>query len=239
MTDDEIVTFCRLLLPAGAQTTFRALANIFFALLDNPMQLAAVRADHALIPRAVEEGLRWEPPMLATGRMAADAAELEGMPVVPRLFGEHPVRRSQPRPFALERARTLRRAPRAQGSSRLRRRQPHLPRDQHGPHGDARRDRGGTRTIAGARPRPRRRRGPRSPGSAFAIPRRCRSFSTPLGEQVRVFITAMCGLERVDAPLETLPDHRPIAPAPAQATAVPNRLPMPKVMPAAATTMTS
>ena len=83
MTDDEIVTFCRLLLPAGAQTTFRALSNIFFALLDDPAQLDAVRADHSLIPRAVEEGLRWEPPMLAMGRMATGAADLEGIPVVP------------------------------------------------------------------------------------------------------------------------------------------------------------
>jgi cytochrome P450 len=112
MSDDEIVTFCRLLLPAGAQTTFRALANIFFALLDDPTQLDAVRADHALIPRAVEEGLRWEPPMLATGRMAAGAADLEGMPVVAGcsvniLFGaanRDPARWREPERFDVHRA---------------------------------------------------------------------------------------------------------------------------------------
>ena len=112
MTDEEIVTFCRLLLPAGAQTTFRALSNIFFALLDDPAQLDAVRADHALIPRAVEEGLRWEPPMLAMGRMAAGEADLEGMSVVPGcsvniLLGaanRDPARWNEPERFDVHRA---------------------------------------------------------------------------------------------------------------------------------------
>ena len=112
MTDDEIVTFCRLLLPAGAQTTFRGLANVFFALLDNPAQLAAVRADPALIPRAVEEGLRWEPPMLATGRTAVADADLEGMTVVAGcsvniLFGaanRDPARWKEPDRFDVHRA---------------------------------------------------------------------------------------------------------------------------------------
>jgi len=112
MTDDEIVSFCRLLLPAGAQTTFRALANIFFALLDDPAQLAAVRGDHTLIPRAVEEGMRWEPPMLAMGRLAAGEADLEGMPVaagcsVSILLGaanRDPARWNEPERFDVHRA---------------------------------------------------------------------------------------------------------------------------------------
>jgi cytochrome P450 len=112
MTDEEIVTFCRLLLPAGAQTTFRALANIFFALLADPAQCDAVRADPALIPRAVEEGLRWEPPMLAMGRMAAADAILEGMAVAPGcsvnvLLGaanRDPARWNEPEHFDVHRA---------------------------------------------------------------------------------------------------------------------------------------
>ena len=64
LSDDEIVSFCRLLLPAGAETTYRASSNLLVGLLTHPTQLAAVRDDRALVPQAIEEGLRWEPPLL-------------------------------------------------------------------------------------------------------------------------------------------------------------------------------
>jgi cytochrome P450 len=59
LSDEEIVAFLRLLVPAGAQTTYRALSNLLFGLLSHENQLDAVRADRSLIPQAVEEGLRW------------------------------------------------------------------------------------------------------------------------------------------------------------------------------------
>jgi cytochrome P450 len=70
LTDDEIIAFCRLLLPAGAETTYRSSSNLFFGLLTHPDQLAAVQADRALLPQAIEEGLRWEPPLLTIMRTA-------------------------------------------------------------------------------------------------------------------------------------------------------------------------
>jgi cytochrome P450 len=81
LTDDEIVAFLRLLVPAGAQTTYRTLTNLLYALLTNPDQLAALREDRSLIPRAVEEGLRWEPPLLAFGRNATVDTEIAGCPI--------------------------------------------------------------------------------------------------------------------------------------------------------------
>lgn len=81
LTDDEIVAFLRLLVPAGAQTTYRAITTVLYGLLSHPDQLAAVRADPALIPQAVEEGLRWEVPLLAVGRTAVRDTEVEGCPV--------------------------------------------------------------------------------------------------------------------------------------------------------------
>src|SRR6185312_14268662 len=45
LTDEEIFSFLRLLLPAGVETTYRALGNLLFALLSDPSQLAAVRTD--------------------------------------------------------------------------------------------------------------------------------------------------------------------------------------------------
>ena len=67
LTDDEIVAFLRLLVPAGAQTTYRSLTNILFGLLSHPDQFEAVLADRSLIPQAIEEGLRWEAPLLSFG----------------------------------------------------------------------------------------------------------------------------------------------------------------------------
>jgi len=79
LTDDEICAFLRLLLPAGAETTYRSSSNLLWGLLSNPDQLAALRADRALMPQAIEEGLRWEPPLLGIMRTAAKDAEVEGV----------------------------------------------------------------------------------------------------------------------------------------------------------------
>ncbi|HEY5077961.1 MAG TPA: cytochrome P450 [Acidimicrobiia bacterium] len=79
LTDEEICSFLRLLLPAGAETTYRSSSNLLFGLLSNPEQLDALRADRALMPQAIEEGLRWEPPLIAIMRTAARDAEVEGV----------------------------------------------------------------------------------------------------------------------------------------------------------------
>jgi cytochrome P450 len=79
LTDEEICSFLRLLLPAGAETTYRSSANLLFGLLSNPEQLDALRADRTLLPQAIEEGLRWEPPLIGIMRTAARDTEVEGM----------------------------------------------------------------------------------------------------------------------------------------------------------------
>ena len=63
-SDEEIFSFLRLLLPAGVETTYRSLGNLLFGLLSDPDQLDAVRADRSLLPQAIEEAVRWEPPLL-------------------------------------------------------------------------------------------------------------------------------------------------------------------------------
>ena len=45
LSDDEIYPFLLLLLPAGAETTYRSSSNLLFGLLSEPGQLEAVRAD--------------------------------------------------------------------------------------------------------------------------------------------------------------------------------------------------
>ena len=79
--DEEIFSFLRLLLPAGVETTYRSTGNLLFGLLSNPEQLDAVRADRSLIPQAIEEAVRWEPPLLSITRVAARDTVLAGMEV--------------------------------------------------------------------------------------------------------------------------------------------------------------
>jgi cytochrome P450 len=79
LNDEEICSFLRLLLPAGAETTYRSSSNLLHGLLLNPDQLDALRADRNLLPQAIEEGLRWEPPLLGIARTATRDCEIEGM----------------------------------------------------------------------------------------------------------------------------------------------------------------
>ena len=81
LTDEEIVSFCRLLAPAGAETTYRSSSNLLCGLLTHPDQLEAVRADRSLVSQAIEEGLRWEAPLTSILRIATRDTEVCGVPV--------------------------------------------------------------------------------------------------------------------------------------------------------------
>ncbi|OBI80350.1 cytochrome P450 [Mycobacterium sp. 1245805.9] len=81
LSDEEIFSFLRLLLPAGVETTYRALGNMLFGLLSDPAQLDALRADRSLLPQAIEEAVRWEPPLLTITRVATRDTELGGVAI--------------------------------------------------------------------------------------------------------------------------------------------------------------
>lgn len=81
LSDEEIFSFLRLLLPAGVETTYRSLGNMLFGLLSSPEQLEAVRADRSLLPQAIEEAVRWEPPLLMITRVATRDTELAGISI--------------------------------------------------------------------------------------------------------------------------------------------------------------
>jgi cytochrome P450 len=81
LDDEEIYSFLRLLLPAGAETTYRATGNLLYGLLTNPDQLAALAADRSLMPQAVEEAIRWETPLLITTRGSLVDTELAGVEI--------------------------------------------------------------------------------------------------------------------------------------------------------------
>ncbi|CAL9664404.1 cytochrome P450 [Streptomyces sp. NPDC101221] len=78
MSDEDIKAFCSLLLAAGGETTDKAIAGIFANLLAHPEQLAAVREDRSLIPRAFAETLRYTPPVHMIMRQTATDVTLSG-----------------------------------------------------------------------------------------------------------------------------------------------------------------
>lgn len=81
MSDEQIYGFMRNLLPAGAETTSRSTASLAYGLLTHPDQLAAVVADRALLPQAIEEGIRWETPLLNFMRETTRDIEFYGMAI--------------------------------------------------------------------------------------------------------------------------------------------------------------
>ena len=81
LSDEEIYSFLRLLLPAGVETTYRSTGNLLFSLLSRPDQLDAVRADRSLIPQAIEETVRYEAPLLNITRIATRDTVLGGVPI--------------------------------------------------------------------------------------------------------------------------------------------------------------
>jgi cytochrome P450 len=73
LSEDELVSTAILLIAAGHETTTNLIANGVLTLLRNPGQLARLRADPALVGSAIEEILRFEPPVQATFRVAGEA----------------------------------------------------------------------------------------------------------------------------------------------------------------------
>ncbi len=81
LTDEAIISFLRLLLPAGLETTYRSSGNLLQLLLTHPDQLEAVRQDRDLIPAAIEEGIRYETPLVLVARNTTRDVEMHGMTI--------------------------------------------------------------------------------------------------------------------------------------------------------------
>ena len=81
LTDEKIYGFLRLLLPAGAETTFRVMGNALTALLTHPDVMKRVVADHELLPRVIEETLRWESSVTQVSRCVSADTEVAGCPI--------------------------------------------------------------------------------------------------------------------------------------------------------------
>ncbi|WP_369390864.1 cytochrome P450 [Streptomyces sp. CG1] len=83
LTEQEMISTAVLLLNAGHEATVNATVNGWWALFRNPGQLAALRADHSLIPSAIEELMRYDTPLQLFERWVLDDIEIDGT-TIPR-----------------------------------------------------------------------------------------------------------------------------------------------------------
>lgn len=79
--DEEVVSFLRLLVSAGAETTFHLLGSALHVLLDDPELQALVRARRDRIDDLLWETLRFETPVAILPREATRATEIAGVAI--------------------------------------------------------------------------------------------------------------------------------------------------------------
>lgn len=78
---DELLSMCTLLLVAGFETTVNLLGNALLALQDHPEQWRLLTEQPELAGQAVEETLRWNPPVQRTERVAFEDQQVAGTSV--------------------------------------------------------------------------------------------------------------------------------------------------------------
>ncbi|CAN7543528.1 cytochrome P450 [Phenylobacterium sp. LjRoot219] len=81
LTDQEIMSNCRLIILAGGGTTWRQLGITLWALLSRPQQLEALRADRGLMEAAIDEAARWNPTDPYFSRLVTCDTVLDGVEV--------------------------------------------------------------------------------------------------------------------------------------------------------------
>jgi cytochrome P450 len=74
----DLLSFITLLLIAGNETTTNLIGNGMLALGRHPDQLDALKRDPAMLPRAIEEMLRYDGPVQSTVRFTKEPVQLGG-----------------------------------------------------------------------------------------------------------------------------------------------------------------
>ena len=80
-SDDELLSFCNLMIVAGNETTTKLLGNALYWLWRNPEQRRRVAADPGRIPAWIEETLRYDNSTQALMRLTLDDVEVRGVTI--------------------------------------------------------------------------------------------------------------------------------------------------------------
>ena len=78
LTDQQLVSYCELLVEAGNETTRNAISGGLLAFSEHRDEWEKLRADPELLPDAVEETLRWVSPISHFTRVATADCEIRG-----------------------------------------------------------------------------------------------------------------------------------------------------------------
>jgi cytochrome P450 len=81
LSDARLYGFLRLLLPAGAETTYRVFGSALLVLAGDATLRDRVDADRRLVPSLIEETLRWETSVTMVSRRATVDTEIDGVAV--------------------------------------------------------------------------------------------------------------------------------------------------------------
>ncbi len=78
LPDSDIVSTCRAVVPAGIETTVKALSTLMALILDQPEKAQIVRQNLSLIPAATDELLRWNGPAQLLPKRTVKDVEIDG-----------------------------------------------------------------------------------------------------------------------------------------------------------------
>jgi cytochrome P450 len=84
--DPVVFGFFRQLMNAAGDTSYNGFSTAMAGLLSNPAQLEELKQNRSLVPRAIEEGLRWNSPVMMISRTPKRVLELSGVTINP---GDH------------------------------------------------------------------------------------------------------------------------------------------------------
>lgn len=83
LSDEVVISFFRQLMNAGGDTSYNGFSSVLAGLLQHPDQFDALKKDRTLVPKAIEEGLRWNCPVPSISRTPVEQVELSGVTIKP------------------------------------------------------------------------------------------------------------------------------------------------------------
>lgn len=83
LSEEEMLAAARVIVFGGLETTGAMLVNTLWALLSHPAQFEVVQSNPGLLIQAIEESLRWEPPVQSCTRFVTRPVVLHGVELAP------------------------------------------------------------------------------------------------------------------------------------------------------------